>query len=100
MSVESPKKKRKTNSKDMLEEAMPFILEILEHARVKKNQEAQDAIEKSLRNLGFMGPECYKQAILSGWGSKHDGMYKICSTHFPDDDFVKGHYSKILQICE
>ena len=82
-----------------LEQVMPFVNAIKKRAQDTNNKAAQHDLEPYLKDTGYMAPECYRQAIMNGWGHKYKGIYEICVTHFPDDDTVKELYNKISKIC-
>lgn len=87
-------------SSEKLEEAMPFINAIKLRAQDTDNKAAQEDLEPFLKDIGFLAPECYKEAVMQGWGNKYKGIYEICTTHFPEDDTVKEFYNEIRMVFE
>ena len=78
---------------------MPFVNAIRKRAQATNNSAAQADLLPFLTETGYLAPECYRQAIMNGWGHKYKGIYEICTTHFADDDEVKDLYNKIYSIC-
>lgn len=87
-------------SSDKLNEVMPFINAIKICAQDTNNEAAQQDLEPFLKDIGFVAPECYKEAVMLGWGNKYKGIYEICTTHFPDNDLVKDLYNEIRMVFE
>ena len=78
-----------------LNAVQPYVSAIKKHAQDTGNEAAMHDLKPFLKDSGYLAPECYVGAVMTGIKYKYKGIYEICTTHFADDPVVEALYSEI-----